>query len=1131
MSLTATKIESSSANYEERGSRSIQNIVIGMTNLTFSGYAYAKKYKSTLEPKISYNYVIDKAGKIYETIDPQYAPFTINASNDIVRTDNQELVSICFMPEWSGGGMYDDYEYGTQLPTSDLENGRLFLLTKIVNKGSKSYPTGVYEVKDGEWELVEAVNINEIKRPYKSDSWSITDDTYKSLLKLTKYLSTKKDIPVSPLHIRRVYDYYKTYNPAPFIDGSSNSGSWEQFLSDLEETEFEVITVTPETQEVITEEDNNKTEELIEEYGENAGENKETKFEGDSIFSATAMPGNKFTFELGIHDTLSTVADSANPTKANIVGNLWHIASVTKSVEWSSHLQDSCDELRFEFYNKDFQLDIKEGWNVGYYINGYAGFNGNVFKLSQEGKNKEMISVTCYGYMRYLQNEGWNLFENKTASQIFDEVCTILNIPHKVVDASTYICKKTNCFGKTYYNMIQQAIMETMTFSKEWYIIQPNFGTLEFKKILNQDNIQQIKFSEESAIIDWSFDSDINSSANAIITYKSGSTDSTTGKTEATLTGNASDSTSIAEWGYLLKLIQEDSTENAMTIKASDWLTYYNSPRRTIKLTCLGIPGVIAGNIIYLEIDNLVSAGNFQGCLVVDDCTHKIESDKHTMELTCEIVQDGTLRAQIQNALEKKVKGTLEETKTTETLESNTTEKETLLSDNLAIITDIINKCSSGDKNEAIYSCVKYGELNVNMIIPLAMNLDYTQLLNVLNQEQTVYNDALAYIKTAYGKDITHETLLARLLEINTIYCFIHFTLQSTHEESEKVAQEITDEQKEKVSGELLKSDKADYKKTLVATKSEIETLDTATKSEIAKGELETIEIQEKEASSAEEFEEYLKTNYKTFCGYEVKNVLIYGLEDNTPIYHMYININGNLVDIPFTNKSGKEKVEYLTKEDDSGRKRHVYTYEGITVVEKHFKEFIRRVKYAKLNFDNELVYNSNLAQTAKEYENTTYTTSYTLTYDDSISHNTTNAKIPAKWSIYNKGMTIKDCFMFIPYKEITYVACDAFAHKVLYDKFQKKFPLLHDETGDDDIKLSAFMIGDGITFDGGSTGTAGHIEIIYDIVGDYYKVVGGNQTINGASGVNYTATRPKKYYESANLHGFVSHRHIPFEL
>ena len=384
-------------------------------------------------------------------------------------------------------------------------------------------------------------------------------------------------------------------------------------------------------------------EELIAMYGPDAVAQTNTLAQTDNaIVEADPTTSGKFYYEIGIHNQKDT---------------LWRINEAAEKMSWVTYLEDGVGEFNFTFKNQDKQIDLKEGYNVGYWINGKAGFNGNIFKISQELNNKEMLSVTCLSYMRYLQNKGWAVMENKTASQIFDDVCTQLGLPHKIIDSSSYVCTSKNYFADTWYKPIQDAITETLANTGEYYIIQDNFGTLEFRNIKNEDNIKQIKFSEDSCIINGSFETSIENSFNFVVGYIKGDSKNTNGsnkEVEIASIAAAKDSSTIEQWG-MLTTVEEVPKNTVASLQdyINKRLKFYNSPRKIFTLECMGVAGVIAGNIIWLEITDVVGTGNISGAVIVDRCTHNISNGKHTMELEVEIVQEGVLQFDITKYIQK----------------------------------------------------------------------------------------------------------------------------------------------------------------------------------------------------------------------------------------------------------------------------------------------------------------------------------------------------------------------------------------------------------------------------------------------------------------------------------------------
>ncbi len=649
--VQVTKITNvSSSNYEVNSERAsnpksvIRYIVVGMTNDLHSGYAYARSYKNPLvAPKITYNYVIDKKGSIYQTISDDLVPFTVKSSSDEERSENVDVLSICMMPEWEGESAYDDsYDRDSNFPEQPYED-QYFILLKNRTINGVLYKIGLYKYINEVWVLLEELLESSVKRPFASENWAFDGAVEDSCINFIKWLQVKYEI--SDARILRVFDFNKMYNPSPYV--YEEGEQWKNFKERLQAAEVtDQYIIIPEASVTVDGDITGinpkmSTEEIIEMYGPDA-EPKENKLKGNSIGEAQT-PQEDFTFEIGIHNQKDT---------------LWHLNETVNKCSWTSYIDGGVGEFNFVFRNQENEIDIQEGYNVGYWINGFAGFNGNIFRISQKLSDKELLDVKCSSFIRYLQNKGWANMQNKTASQIFDEVCTQVNVPHRVIDASSHICKGKNYFADTWYKPIEDAIIDTLANTGEYYIIQENFGTLEFRNIMNIDNVKNIKFSEDSCIIDGAFESDIENSYNYIIGYIKGKADKNADGSSKEITiaaiAGAKDESTIQQWGMLTE-VEEVPENNIAPLQnyINQRLKFYNSPRRRFTLSCIGVPGIIAGNIIWLEITNVVGVGNVGGGVIVDKCTHNIENSKHTMELELEIVQNGTVQANIYDIIKK----------------------------------------------------------------------------------------------------------------------------------------------------------------------------------------------------------------------------------------------------------------------------------------------------------------------------------------------------------------------------------------------------------------------------------------------------------------------------------------------
>lgn len=95
----------------------------------------------------------------------------------------------------------------------------------------------------------------------------------------------------------------------------------------------------------------------------------------------------------------------------------------------------------------------------------------------------------------------------------------------------------------------------------------------------------------------------------------------------------AVDSGNIGRWG-LLQLYQtvDESLNNAQAAsQAQAMLSYYNRRWRTLKVSSLGLLGVRAGQMLFMDVPSLGDISLHQ-LVLLEKVTHTFEHDVHTMD-------------------------------------------------------------------------------------------------------------------------------------------------------------------------------------------------------------------------------------------------------------------------------------------------------------------------------------------------------------------------------------------------------------------------------------------------------------------------------------------------------------------
>lgn len=86
-----------------------------------------------------------------------------------------------------------------------------------------------------------------------------------------------------------------------------------------------------------------------------------------------------------------------------------------EGIEWSTERRSTPGKLTFKVV-KDSIIDFSEGSAVRMRVDGKNAFFGFVF--SKKRDKDQIITVTAYDQLRYLNNKDTYVYENKTASQL-----------------------------------------------------------------------------------------------------------------------------------------------------------------------------------------------------------------------------------------------------------------------------------------------------------------------------------------------------------------------------------------------------------------------------------------------------------------------------------------------------------------------------------------------------------------------------------------------------------------------------------------------------------------------------------------------------------------------------------------
>lgn len=271
---------------------------------------------------------------------------------------------------------------------------------------------------------------------------------------------------------------------------------------------------------------------------------------------------------------------------------------------------------------KDSKLNFQEGDPVKLTLDGTPMFYGFVFIKSRDKDGT--IDVTAYDQLRYLKNKDTITEEGLKASDLLKRIATDFRLNLGTVEDTGYTMETVVEENQTLFDMIQNALDETLLNTGKLYVLYDDVGSLTLKDI---NSMKTNLLIDMEAAENFSYSSSIDDATYNKI--KLAFNNEATGKRELYI---AQDGGNMNQWGVLQYFEQIQSATGAAA-KADALLGLYN--QKTRKLTvknAFGRPDIRAGSAVMVSL-NLgdIIANQF---LVVEKVTHTFRGEEHMMDLS-----------------------------------------------------------------------------------------------------------------------------------------------------------------------------------------------------------------------------------------------------------------------------------------------------------------------------------------------------------------------------------------------------------------------------------------------------------------------------------------------------------------
>ena len=266
-------------------------------------------------------------------------------------------------------------------------------------------------------------------------------------------------------------------------------------------------------------------------------------------------------------------------------------------------------------------LNFAEGDPVKLTVNGTAMFYGFVFKKKRDKGGT--IDVVAYDQLRYLKNKDTITEEGLKASDLLKRIATDFRLNLGTVEDTGYTLETIVEENQTLFDMIQNALDETLMNTKQLYVLYDDAGKLTLK------NINTMKLNlliDEETGENFSYESSIDEQTYNKI--KLAYNNEKTGKRELFI---AQDGAKMNQWG-VLQYFEEVQTKTGASVKADALLKLYDQKTRKLTIqNAFGDVRVRAGSavVVALNLGDIVT-NNY---MVVNKVTHTFRGDEHMMAL------------------------------------------------------------------------------------------------------------------------------------------------------------------------------------------------------------------------------------------------------------------------------------------------------------------------------------------------------------------------------------------------------------------------------------------------------------------------------------------------------------------
>ena len=314
-------------------------------------------------------------------------------------------------------------------------------------------------------------------------------------------------------------------------------------------------------------------------------------------------------------------------------GKVWEISRSTQRITYTTNRTGSPGTLKFTLI-KSGDLSFFEGDPVRFSIDGQLIFYGWVFTKSKDRWG--VISVTAYDRLRYFKATAFYNFAAQKAGDIVRQIAADLQVDVGDVADTGYAIPSLVEEEQSCLDIVGEAVQQTLLNTGKIFVFFDNGTGVCLKEA--KDMKSDIMIGEGAGLLDYTYTTDIDRQTYNYV--KIARLNEETGIYEVHA---ARDSAAEARWGrlQLFQTVDGDANDAQMKAQAEATLRYCSRRFQTLRVSALGVPGLRAGQLVWMRVPGLGDI-DLDQYVLLDKVAHTWESGLHTMEFEALIGWEGT---------------------------------------------------------------------------------------------------------------------------------------------------------------------------------------------------------------------------------------------------------------------------------------------------------------------------------------------------------------------------------------------------------------------------------------------------------------------------------------------------------